>query len=281
MAMEVRGMVVLMSVGEKLLNSIQDLKDCEKIFAEPAQIQNGKMLMEFVKDFAPKHAKPFVGMQHGASFVWKPLSESLPTIRTVENQNQVAVFFKLSIPSGEHSGLQPVVFFSLPTSFQLPFKEREEVMQSVAHRINKYFEAVQSNSVTREDMLFIAFEGPAGVGKTRCLLEIIDQMIKYLPLQSSMRHLYTSGAVQGTYVTFNGSAISGRKSHGLPEFLVKMAEGSEAEYIGGLFMQAYIIQENLYGRPFVALPTDMQQEILAENVNVSMKKVTDHIRKSN
>lgn len=196
--------VVLIGRGESLPPADSDhddfLKGSLRVLPQPMEVENGKALMDFLKDLGPQTGESYVRQEYEGSFVWERLQESMQSIPCFGNRVVVYQVW----PDGR---VEPVAFSELPRSSLLPFKGRDEVMHSVVCEINKFYEAFQSDSLSQENMLFVAFEGLAGVGKTWCLIEVLHQIPKYLPEQTDLSELYRLGAVQGTYITFNGSAM--------------------------------------------------------------------------
>lgn len=89
---------------------------------------------------------------------------------------------------------------------ELFFEGRAALMQELAGRINTYYNTFcRSSALSKDEMLFIVLQGLAGVGKTRCLLEIQNQVLKCIKQDSALHKLYICGAVQNVYITFNGS----------------------------------------------------------------------------
>lgn len=130
-------------------------------------------------------------------------------------------------------------------------------------------------------MLFLAFEGLAGVGKTRCLLEIMNEVKKVIKGKwSALSKLYNEKAVQAIYMSLIGSAVNSCASDKLTKHFVSMAKGTQPEGGGRLFMQVCIMSQVLYQKAFFELDQEAQQMLLQLDFKAGMQRVVVHIRES-
>ncbi|KAI5058744.1 hypothetical protein GOP47_0026914 [Adiantum capillus-veneris] len=179
------------------------------------------------------------------------------------------------------NGTKTVPFRGLqdcPTAI-LPFKGRDDLMIDVAKTVEEFVENARVG-LNKSRMQFLTFEGLAGVGKTRCLLETMEQVKRVIGRgDSTLANLYKDKAVNAVYITFNGSGIGNKLCHKLcSPFIQQMGAG--AYVVGGQFMKVCIVAEVLYGQPFAYLESNVKETILSQSMETSMHEVAKHVRKS-
>ncbi|EFJ06821.1 hypothetical protein SELMODRAFT_430380 [Selaginella moellendorffii] len=122
----------------------------------------------------------------------------------------------------------------------------KDVKATVKALVAAYCEGDDENSVR-----FITFEGGSGIGKTRCLQEIREQVrLCCTPADFQLKSLYDAGAVHQIFVTFNGR---GSEHSHMPSPDIAM-DGSK-------FLEVTILSELLHGLPFFKLDAETQGSI--------------------
>ncbi|XP_024530351.1 uncharacterized protein LOC112346220 [Selaginella moellendorffii] len=173
-----------------------------------------------------------------------------------------------------------VPFSDVVCDFALPFRGRDGLVQKLAETIDRNFTTFASSGISREQALFITLEGLAGVGKTRFLLETKERVGEALKGRASaLQELHRVGATAAVYITFNGSAVGHSSPHFLHPAFVAICKERGGYHSGRDFLRVSVVSQILYGKPWGALPSALQNEILAGDDCVSVQKVSAHVRK--